>query len=152
MAISIWNVSITDAPIEFAPEDEDGRTGAVVDFFGLVRAQEGDRMITGIEYEANMAMAEHQLNVIAEKAATDFGLLQIIITHRIGFVKVGEPSLFLRVKSAHRSAAFSSSAWIIDELKKRAPIWKRPMFATWGEHKQELEKVAALPAESSLRA
>ena len=61
MAISIWSVSITHAPIEFAAQKYDGAAGAVVDFFGIVRAQEGDRVITGIEYEANTAMAEHQL-------------------------------------------------------------------------------------------
>ena len=99
-----------------------------------------------------MAMAEYQLNTIAEKAVTDFALLRIIITHRIGFVKVAEPSLFLRVESAHRSAAFSASVWIIDELKQRVPIWKRPVFAAGGEHERENKKVAALPTESSLRA
>jgi molybdopterin synthase catalytic subunit len=150
MAIS--NVSITRAPIEFASQKHDGAAGAVVEFFGIVRMQEGNRVITGIEYEANMAMAEHQLNIIAEKAATDFALARIVITHRIGFVKVAEPSLFLRVESAHRFAAFSASAWIIDELKKRVPIWKRPVFAIGREHERESEKVVALPADSSLRA
>lgn len=152
MAISISNVSITHASIEPAPQERDGKAGAIVDFFGIVRAHEGDRLITGIEYEANVAMAEHQLNVIAEKAAAEFALSRIIITHRIGFVKVTEPSLFLRVESGHRSAAFSASVWIIDELKRRVPIWKCPVFATGREHEQELEKVTASPPESPLRA
>ena len=152
MAISIWNVSITHASIEPAPQERDGEAGAIVDFFGIVRAQEEGRLITGIEYEANMAMAEHQLNAIAEKAAADFALSQIIITHRIGFVKVAEPSLFLRVESGHRSAAFAASVWIIGELKRRVPIWKCPVFATGREHEQELAKVTASPAESPLRA
>ena len=148
MAISISNVSITHASIEPAPQERDGKAGAIVDFFGIVRAQEEDQVITGIEYEANMAMAEHQLNAIAEQAATDFAVSRINIIHRIGFVKVAEPSLFLRVESGHRAAVFSASVWIIDELKRRVPIWKRPVFAI----DRELEKVAALPAESSLRA
>ena len=152
MAISIWSVSITHAPIEFTPREYDAAAGAVVDFFGVVRAREGDRVITGIEYEANTAMAEHQLNAIAEKAATDFALSRIIITHRVGLVKVAEPSLFLRVESAHRSAALSASAWIIDELKQKVPIWKRPVFATGRGHEREVEKVTALSAELSLRA
>ena len=152
MAISIWSVSITHAPIEFAAQKHDGAAGAVVDFLGIVRAQEGDLVITGIEYEANTAMAEHQLNAIAEKAARDFALSRIIITHRVGLVKVAEPSLFLQVESAHRSAAFAASAWIIDELKQRVPIWKRPVFAMGREHERESEKVTAIPADSSLRA
>jgi molybdopterin synthase catalytic subunit len=152
MAISIWSVSITHVPIELASQKHDSAAGAVVDFFGIVRALEGDRVITGIEYEANMAMAEYQLNAIAEKAATDFALLRIIITHRIGFVKVAEPSLFLRVESAHRSAALSASAWMIDELKQKVPIWKRPVFAAGREYERESKKDNAPPAESSLRA
>ncbi len=149
MAISI---SITHAPIEIESHLHDGAAGAVVDFFGIVRAREGDRVITGIEYEANTPMAEYQLSAIAEQAATDFALSRIIITHRIGFVKVAEPSLFLRVESAHRSAAFSASAWIIDELKRKVPIWKRPAFVTGHEHERESKGVAALPVESALRA
>jgi len=152
MAISIWSVSITHTPIEYVSHDREGAAGAVVDFLGIVREQEGDRVITGIEYEANMAMAEHQLSAIAEKAATDFALFRVVITHRIGLVKVAEPSLFLRVESAHRSAAFSASVWIIDELKQRVPIWKRPVFAAGGENERENKKVTARPTESSLRA
>ena len=129
MAISIWSVLITRGPIEFVPHAMDGKTGAAVDFLGIVRAEEDNRAITGIDYEANQPMAEHQLNAIAESAATDFAVSRIIITHRIGFVRAAEPSLFLRVESAHRSAAFAASVWIIDELKKRVPIWKRPIFA-----------------------
>ncbi len=149
MAISI---SITNAPIAFLPRQPDGAVGAAVDFFGIVRAREGDRVITGIEYEANMPMAEHQLRAIAEKATTDFALSRIIITHRIGFVKVAEASLFLRVESAHRSAAFSASVRIIDELKLRVPIWKRPIFATGPDYERESIKITAFPAKSSLRA
>jgi molybdopterin synthase catalytic subunit len=149
MAIS--NVSIMDAPIEVPSQEPDRASGAVVDFLGIVRAQEGDQVITGIEYDANIAMAEHQLKTIAEKAANDFALSRITLTHRIGFVKVAEPSLFLRVESAHRAAAFSASVWIIDELKQRVPIWKRPVFASGHEPEPEIQKVV-LPAESSLRA
>ncbi len=112
-----------------------------MDFFGIVRAKEGDREIAGIEYEANREMAEHQLTVIAQQAAIDFALSRIIITHRIGFVRVAEASLFLRVGSAHRSAAFSASMWIVDELKQKVPIWKRPVFAAKHDREQTLEKV-----------
>ena len=113
MAISIWGVSITRAPIEYVSQKHEGAAGAVVDFFGIVRAQEGDRVITGIEYEANMAMAEHQPNTIAEKAATDFALLRIIITHRIRFVKTVEPSFFLRGAISPPYGVVSSSVRLL---------------------------------------
>ena len=65
---------------------------------------------------------------IAEPAADRFGLDLVIIHHRIGFIAVGEASCFLRVASPHRSEGFQASQWIVDELKKKAPIWKRPRF------------------------
>ena len=102
--------------------------GAVVDFSGVVRRVEGGREIDGIEYEAHREMAEHQLRQIAELAAAKFGLQLVVIHHRIGFIAVGEPSLFVRVAALHRQEAFRASQWIVDELKKKVPIWKRPRF------------------------
>lgn len=109
---------------ESAPEE----TGAIVDFWGVVRGTEDAREIRGIEYEAHRAMAEHQLRVIAEQALRDFGLTMVRVQHRIGFVPAGEASLLVRVGSGHRPAAFRGSAWIVEELKKRAPIWKHVRF------------------------
>ncbi|HEY2045994.1 MAG TPA: molybdenum cofactor biosynthesis protein MoaE [Candidatus Udaeobacter sp.] len=102
--------------------------GAVVDFWGVVRLLEDSREIDGIDYDAHREMAEHQLKRIAELAAERFRLKLVIIHHRIGFIAVGEPSLFLRVASSHRSEGFRASQWIVDELKKKVPIWKRPRF------------------------
>ena len=100
--------------------------GAMVDFWGVVRGIEDGSEIDGIDYEAHREMAEHQLRRIAEQAAERFGLKLVIVHHRIGFVAVGEPSLFLRVASPHRSEGFRASQWIMDELKKKVPIWKHP--------------------------
>ena len=95
----------------------------------MVQRLEGGREIIGIEYEAHREMAEHQLRQIAEQAVEKFRLQLVIIHHRIGFIAVGEPSLFLRVASPHRSEGFRAGQWIVDELKKKVPIWKRPAFA-----------------------
>lgn len=102
--------------------------GAVVDFFGDVRPLENGAPIMGIEYEAHRPMAEQQMQAIAEEATNKFGLLGIILWHRYGFVAGGETSLFMRVSAAHRGSAFTASQWIVDELKKRVPIWKTPIF------------------------
>ena len=103
--------------------------GAVVDFWGVVRELEDGRKIEGIDYEAHEAMAEHQMKVIADAAAETFRLNQVVLHHRVGFVRTGEASLFLRVSAQHRAAAFEASKWIVDELKKKVPIWKKPAFA-----------------------
>ena len=104
--------------------------GAVVDFWGVVRELEDGRKIEGIDYEAHKAMAEHQMKVIADAAAETFRLNQVVLHHRVGFVRTGEASLFLRVSAQRRAAAFEASKWIVDELKKKVPIWKRPRFKT----------------------
>ena len=128
MANPVCEVLVTEAQLN-APENRvDLTAGARVDFQGIVRGSEDGREIEGIVYEAHREMAEHQLKQIAEQAAIEFGLRSIIIHHRIGFVVVGEPSLFTRVCSGHREAAFQASRWIVEELKKKVPIWKRPKF------------------------
>jgi molybdopterin synthase catalytic subunit len=109
-------------------DDVDLASGAVVEFHGVVRAFEDGREISGIEYEAHSEMAQHQLRSIAEHAIERFGLTKVILHHRTGFVAAGEPSLLLRVASAHRAAAFDASKWVVDELKQKVPIWKRPVY------------------------
>ena len=98
------------------------------DFWGIVRGTEDGRGIDGIEYEAHQAMAEHQLTLIAQRAIEKFALELIVIHHRTGFIAAGEASLFVRVASRHRAEAFRGSQWVVDELKKKVPIWKRPKF------------------------
>jgi molybdopterin synthase catalytic subunit len=128
MANSLCEVLLTDVRLEAPARQVDLTAGAVVDFWGAVRGLEDGLQIEGIEYEAHRAMAEHQLGLVAEEAVKKFRLEQVIVHHRIGFVGTGEASLFLRVGAEHRAAGFEASQWIVDELKRRAPIWKRPKF------------------------
>jgi len=136
MANSVSQVLLTRACLVMPKEDVDPSTalrtslaaGAVVDFLGVVREMEDGREIEGIDYEAHQNMAEHQMKIIADAAAETFRLNQVLLHHRIGFVRAGEASLFLRVSAQHRAEAFEASQWIVDELKKKVPIWKRPAF------------------------
>ena len=130
MANFVCEVLLTEAPLDAPPQNHDVDAGAMVDFWGVVRRLEDGREIDGIEYEAHREMAEHQLRQIAEQAAENFRLRVVIIHHRIGFIAVGEPSLFLRVASPHRSEGFRASQWIVNELKEKVPIWKKPRFTT----------------------
>jgi len=128
MANPVCEVLVTAERLTMPEERGDRNAGARVDFQGIVRGLEDGREIDGIDYEAHHHMAEYQLKRIAQEAAAEFGLRSITIHHRTGFVAVGEPSLLTRVCSAHREAAFRGSRWIVEELKKRVPIWKRPRF------------------------
>ena len=130
MANVVCEVLVTEASLDTPPKTHRGDAGAINDFWGVVRRLEDGREIDGIQYEAHREMAEHQLRQIAEQAAEKFRFRVVIIHHRIGFIAVGEPSLFLRVTSLHREEAFRASQWIVNELKKKVPIWKKPRFTT----------------------
>ena len=133
MANSVSQVLLTEVRLEAPKEDVDPSAGALVDFWGVVRELEDGREIEGIDYDAHEAMAEHQMKIIADAAGEKFRLNQVLLHHRTGFVGASEASLFLRVSAQHRAAAFEASKWIVDELKKKVPIWKRPRFKSEAE-------------------
>jgi molybdopterin synthase catalytic subunit len=123
------DIRITKQPLDAADLHFSRTEGAVIDFFGVVRTIENDRMIDGIEYETFEAMARRQLSLIAEEARDRYGLASVTVHHRIGFVPAGEASLFVRVTARHRRAAFEGSSQIIERLKEAVPIWKHPVYA-----------------------
>ena len=130
MANIVCEILVTESPLEASATNFHGDAGAMIEFWGVVRRFEGGREIDGIDYEAHREMAEHQLKRIAEQAAEEFALELVAIHHRIGFIAVGEPSLIVSVASPHRGEGFRAAQWIVDELKKKVPIWKRPRFRT----------------------
>jgi molybdopterin synthase catalytic subunit len=144
MANPVCEVLVTEAQLNAPESPMDPTAGARVDFWGVVRRSEDGRELDGIDYEAHWEMAEHQLRQIAEQAAIELGLRSITIHHRVGFVAVGEPSLFMRVCSEHREAAFQASRWIVDELKKRVPIWKRPRFKAESQRRASRSEAATV--------
>ena len=129
MANSNCRVLLTEEPLAVADGPMPVEVGGVVDFWGVVRRTEEGEPISGIEYEAHRAMSEHQLRAIAEEGVRNFSIMQLEVVHRIGFVAVGEASLLVRVCCKHRAEAFRACSWMVDELKKRVPIWKHPRFA-----------------------
>jgi molybdopterin synthase catalytic subunit len=143
MANVVCEISVTKAPLAAWVSDI-AAAGAIVDFWGVVRPIEDGREIEGIDYEAHREMAEHQLTRIAKQAAEQFGLKRVMIHHRTGFIVVGEASLFLRVASPHRSEGFQASQWIVDELKKKVPIWKRPRFKLESDRHASRSEVATV--------
>ena len=100
--------------------------GAAVYFLGVVRGIEEDRAIGAIEYEAFLRMAEHQFNLLFDQMEKRWPIESVRLVHRIGVVQVNEPSLWVEVVGPHRGEAFAASQWLIDEMKRIVPIWKRP--------------------------
>ena len=100
--------------------------GAVVSFVGVVRQQEDDRSIRAIEYETFRRMAEHQFHKILDEVERHWPVESVRLVHRTGIVKVNEPSFWVEVIAPHRREAFEACQWLINQMKRVVPIWKRP--------------------------
>jgi molybdopterin synthase catalytic subunit len=103
--------------------------GAIVFFVGTVRDVNDDRTVTGIDYRAYEAMAARELERVATEAAERFGTPHIVCEHRLGTLALGEASVAIAVAHPRRSAAFDAARYIIEELKRRVPIWKLEHYA-----------------------
>ena len=101
--------------------------GAVIYFLGVVREVEGDKNISGLDYEAFEKMATHQFAKIFEDVEKRWPIESVRLVHRIGPVAVNEASLWVEIAAPHRGEAFAACQYLIDEMKKVVPIWKRPM-------------------------
>jgi len=101
--------------------------GAVIYFIGVVRGTEEGAKIEAIEYEAFQRMAEHQFNLLFDEMEKRWPIESVRLVHRIGRVKVTEPSLWVEVVAPHRGEAFAACQWLIDEMKRVVPIWKKPL-------------------------
>jgi len=103
--------------------------GAVVSFLGVVRGIEAEAPISALEYESFQQMAEHQFHLLFDQMEQRWPVESVRLVHRLGVVKVTEPSLWVEVVAPHRGEAFAACQWLIDEMKRLVPIWKRPQPA-----------------------
>ena len=100
--------------------------GAVVIFHGVVRGEEAGESITALDYEANEEMARHQFGMIFAEIDKRWPVESVRLIHRVGIVSVNEPSLWVEVIAPHRAEAFAACQFLINEMKLKVPIWKRP--------------------------
>jgi len=131
-------VAVSAEPIDAAALLEfvsDPECGAVVLFLGTVRNHsEGKTDVSHLEYEAYDGVVEAKLAEIASEAAQRWPVSRVAVVHRVGSLGVGESSVAVAVSSPHRADAFEAGRYLIDELKRRVPIWKKehwPGGAEW---------------------
>ena len=98
--------------------------GACVEFQGIVREQEHGATVQGLEYGAYEPMARRLLYAHFAELAAQHPCDSVVFIHRLGWVPVGEASLFVRVLAAHRGEALHFLADAINRLKTDVPIWK----------------------------
>ena len=121
---------VVDVPLSVAEHEDavaDKAAGAVVSFAGVVRDHDGGRSVTELEYVGHPSADDVIAEIAAEFAARP-GLHAVAVSHRIGMLGIGDVALACAVSAAHRGEAFTACAELVDEVKKRLPIWKRQVF------------------------
>jgi molybdopterin synthase catalytic subunit len=99
--------------------------GSIVSFIGLTRGIDNSLKIKELVFDSWEEKLPQVLEEIANKSIAKFGVKKVIISHRVGNVKPKEPLVCIHVASIHRAEGFAACSWVIDELKKQAPLWKK---------------------------
>jgi molybdopterin synthase catalytic subunit len=124
--------SLSAQPLEGVDIARDLRpreAGACVTFAGRVRSPNRGRDVLQLEYDAAEEPCRREFARIVEELRQNFGVIDVACAHRTGVVRAGEIAVLIAVTSVHRGAAFGACQYVIDELKKRLPIWKKEHYA-----------------------
>ncbi|PKW14002.1 molybdenum cofactor biosynthesis protein MoaE [Saccharopolyspora spinosa] len=113
---------------DLARSVERSAAGAVVTFSGVVRDHDGGRGVRELEYVGHPSASDVIAEVAQDIAARFDGVRAIAVSHRIGLLKIGHVALGCAVAAEHRKQAFSACSELVDEVKRRLPIWKRQVF------------------------
>lgn len=125
-----------------------GKTaGAVVVFLGTVRRENEGRAVASLAYEAYESMAVEELGRVCREAVERFDVDAVAAHHRTGVLRPGQASVGVAVAGGHRGPAFDAIRWIMDELKRRVPLWKKERYRD-GEERW-LDGAAPAPTEGA---
>jgi molybdopterin synthase catalytic subunit len=122
---------LTADPVEIAPlvaTVESPERGAIACFLGVVRNHHGNRAVERLHYSAYGPMAEAECGRIVAEAESRWQVA-VALRHRTGRLEVGETAVAICAASAHRDEAFAACRWVIEEVKRRVPIWKQEFYA-----------------------
>lgn len=126
----IWTKVAPDLidPAEVLARVGSDADGAVILFLGTVRDHAEGRAVSGMTYEAYASMAETVLSEIAQEAGERFATDRLAVVHRTGSLTLGEVSVAIAVSTPHRAESYDASRQVIEEIKKRLPVWKHEHF------------------------
>jgi molybdopterin synthase catalytic subunit len=128
---------ISEEPIEtgaLAAALEHPAGGAFVTFEGRVRNHNEGESVQTLDYQAYKPLAESEGNKIVEEAIERFGLLRCRCVHRVGHLDIGGLAVWVGVVAGHRAEAFEGCRYVIDEVKKRVPVWKKEQLESGESH------------------
>ncbi|MCG8467430.1 MAG: molybdenum cofactor biosynthesis protein MoaE [Gemmatimonadetes bacterium] len=103
--------------------------GAVLVFEGRVRDTNEGRPVARLGYEAYVDMATRELDAICREAGDRFAVGAISAAHRVGELELGDVSVVVGVAAPHRDACYAASRWVIEEIKRRLPVWKHEHYS-----------------------
>jgi molybdopterin synthase catalytic subunit len=129
--VTVVICAVSDQPLDVLAHEEavlSAGAGAHVLFCGVVRDTDHGRSVVELEYEGHPS-AEAVLMEVAASFALRPDVHSLAVSHRVGVLKVGDVALVAAVSTAHRREAFEICAELVDEVKRRLPIWKRQTFA-----------------------
>jgi molybdopterin synthase catalytic subunit len=131
----LWPVAdvayLTREPIRLEPlvnEVASPARGGIATFLGLVRDHHEDRAVTGLNYSAYEPMAESTCQEIRDEAEARWPV-RVALRHRLGQLDIGDVAVAIAVGCGHRDEAFAACRYVIEELKRRVPIWKLETYA-----------------------
>ena len=138
-------IGILDEPLAVAAATEfvtHPDAGGIAIFLGTTRAEKNDagNELLALDYEAYAEMATTQLRDLAKRAREKWPIAKLALLHRVGRVKVGEPSVLIAVATPHRGESFGACEWLIDTLKKEVAIWKKEIWADGSDSWVEPDK------------
>ena len=103
----------------------DGQYGATAVFVGSMRDFNEGEQVNAMQLEHYAGMTENYLTKISQQAASQWSILDSLIIHRVGEIRPSDPIVLVAVWSAHRKDAFAASRFLMEELKSKAPFWKK---------------------------
>jgi len=115
-------------PTELLARVGSAEDGAVLLFLGVVRNHADGRPVNGMHYDSYEAMANEVLAAIAGEASQRHGTDRLAVVHRVGELGLGEVSVAIAVSTPHRAQAYAANRDIIEEIKKRLPVWKKERY------------------------
>lgn len=129
-----FDIRLFDAPLNAADAVTAvtcPQAGGIDLFLGTTRAETHPQLgeLIALDYHAYPEMALTEMRRIADRAASQWPITRMVIWHRLGMVPVGESSVLIAVSCPHRGDAFEACRFVIDELKKTVPLWKKERFA-----------------------
>lgn len=104
------------------------RAGALVCFEGRVRNHNEGIEVTSLEYEVYEELAVKEAGRIVEEAKEKFDILEVVGVHRQGHLEIGDIAVWIGVIAEHRGSAFEACRFVIDEIKRRLPVWKKEHY------------------------